>query len=97
MRGYLYTATTGHSIVSPINLDYARNSQNVVDLSNILAADFQKIHLLADANIAKSVKSLLESDSWPDAGLTKPKTNAVFRLLNNAHLPMAAVFGVLVL
>lgn len=68
MRNYmLYPTSTGHTIVSPVNLDYAMNAQHQVDIQSIAPADFKKVNVFVDYVMAHTMLDLLEKKSWRTA------------------------------
>ena len=63
----LYPTSTGQTIVSPVNLDYAMNPYHQIEIDRITPADFTQINILADEAMAYTIRDLMDKKTWRTA------------------------------
>lgn len=69
-----YSSTSGHTIVSSIDLTYACNSEWQVDPSKIAPKDLKHVSFLADEYMADIVSELSDGKKWfmPNLAVANP-------------------------
>lgn len=76
MKYYQYPLRSGQTIVSPVDLSYALTANLTINLDLVSSADFRRISILADENMADIVTELSEGKVWrtPTIALAQPAT-----------------------